>query len=174
MRYWFTADEHYGHRGILKHQRRPFTSVEKMDEAIAKAHNLLVAKDDVVVHAGDFCWKQQDKDKYLKRLVGTHVVLRGSHGPKGKDIWVKKIEGQLVVVCHYAMRTWPCSHYNSWQLYGHSHGRLYSTGQQMDVGVDTNPLFLPYPFEIIRLRMASRPDNPNLVQKELDYEQKQS
>ncbi len=35
-----------------------------------------------------------------------------------KDI---KNEGQSLTLCHYAMRVWNKSHFNAWQLYGHSH-----------------------------------------------------
>jgi calcineurin-like phosphoesterase family protein len=35
------------------------------------------------------------------------------------------------------MRTWPASHMGSWQLYGHSHGKLPPIGFQLDVGVDS-------------------------------------
>jgi len=41
-----------------------------------------------------------------------------------------------VVLCHYAMRTWDRSHYGSYHLYGHSHGKLERHGWSMDVGVD--------------------------------------
>jgi calcineurin-like phosphoesterase family protein len=44
-----------------------------------------------------------------------------------------------VVLSHYAMRTWPKSHYGSWHLYGHSHGRLPHDGSlSLDVGVDVH------------------------------------
>jgi hypothetical protein len=57
-------------------------------------------------------------------LNGTNIFLKGSHdywlkGTKFHEIWEGRIEKQYVVVCHYAMRTWARSHYNSWQLYGH-------------------------------------------------------
>ena len=31
--------------------------------------------------------------------------------------------------------------YNSWQLYGHSHGKLAPIGKQWDVGIDNNDLY---------------------------------
>ena len=63
------------------------------------------------------------------------------------------------------MRTWARSHYNSWQLYGHSHGRLDPIGKQWDVGVDNNFLH-PVPWtELVKI-MASRDNNPNLIYKQ--------
>jgi calcineurin-like phosphoesterase family protein len=39
------------------------------------------------------------------------------------------------------MRVWPRSHHNSWQLYGHSHGKLLPIGKQWDIGVDNNDFY---------------------------------
>jgi calcineurin-like phosphoesterase family protein len=76
----------------------------------------------------------------------------------------KKFDGQLIVVCHYAMRAWAASHYSSWQLFGHSHGQLEPVGKQWDIGVDNND-FKPVSLEEIKEIMKSRPDNPGLVEK---------
>ena len=165
VNYWFTADEHYGHVGVIDYCNRPFSSVEAMNDELIRRNNNVVGKDDVVIHAGDFCWRGRDKGAFVKRLTGNHAILEGSHGPKGRQIWEKRIDGQVIVVCHYAMRTWPRSHYNSWQLHGHSHGRLDGFGKQMDVGVDTNSYY-PYLLSTIAAIMRGKPDNFNFIQKE--------
>ena len=152
MRYWFTADEHYGHKNIIKYCSRPFQSVEEMDNFIISAHNEVVEDDDRVIHIGDFTL-QKKADKYLYRLNGKHTFLMGSHDRwldhTAPYIWERKIQGQWVVCCHYAMRTWGRSHHGSWQLFGHSHGTLKPQGNQIDVGVDTHG-FKPYSFEEIK------------------------
>lgn len=170
MRYWFTADEHYGHARILDYCGRPFKDVEEMDRKLIANHNSVVGKDDVVVHAGDFCWSNtwRGQHVYEEGLDGTHVFVRGSHDHWMPDswhwMWTRTIEGVYVVVCHYAMRVWPRSHYNSWQLHGHSHGRLESLGKQYDVGVDNNNYY-PVSWERICEVMSTRDDNPNLVKE---------
>ena len=134
-------------------------------------HNEVVEKNDVVVHAGDFCWCNNIRDagkKYIQMLNGSHVFLEGSHDhwlpASAHEIWCKTIEGQYVVVCHYAMRVWPRSHYNSWQLHGHSNGRLEAIGKQYGVGVDNND-FYPVSWERICEVMSTRDDNPGLVNR---------
>ena len=52
--YFFTADEHYGHKNIITYCDRPFRTVYEMDGEIVKRHNEVVSEDDIVVHAGDF------------------------------------------------------------------------------------------------------------------------
>ena len=167
--YWFTSDEHYGHAKVIGFNNRPYDSVEDMNESLIVNHNEVVSKDDITIHAGDFCWENKKKEvyrKYVSRLKGNHVLLIGSHDhwlPKSAHyIWRKRIEGNLIIVCHYAMRTWECSHYNSWQLYGHSHGRLILQSKQYDVGVDNNNYY-PVSFERICEIMETKPDNPNRI-----------
>lgn len=85
-----------------------------------------------------------------------------------------KINGQSVVLCHYAMRVWNESHRTSWMLYGHSHGTLddakpsfpeptwigqdyyIKNSKSMDVGIDTHPEFRPYHFDEVANIMKTR------------------
>lgn len=176
MKYFFTADEHYGHFNIIKYCDRPFASVQEMDDEIIKRHNEVVGVDDTVFHIGDFTLIKDLKrvHNYIRRLNGIHVFLRGSH-----DYWMdevettdssmqyheiekREIEGEYIVMCHYAMRTWARSHFNSWQLFGHSHGKLKGVGKQIDVGVDTNN-FYPYSFKEIKSRMNKLENNFDFI-----------
>ena len=167
MKYWFTSDEHYGHHNIIKYCNRPFSSVGEMDEILIQNHNKVVKKEDIVLHGGDFTLKRRDEAfKYINELNGKHFFVRGSHDYWMKnlefhELWEKKINGQYVVVCHYAMRVWPRSHYGSWQLYGHSHGKLEPIEKQHDIGVDNNKFF-PVSFEEIVEIMKTKDDNPNI------------
>jgi len=169
MRYFFTSDEHYGHHTIIKYCKRPFKSIDEMDSMIIKRHNEFVRYNDYVIHAGDFTLRDEEfADKIINRLNGIHIFLKGSHDKwLDKDslrLWEDEIEGQYIVICHYAMRVWARSHYNSWQLFGHSHGMLKGVGKQMDIGVDTNN-FYPYSFKDIKKIMDKKEDNFNLVKK---------
>ncbi len=169
--YFFTGDQHFFHRNIVQYCDRPFGSVEEMNEAIIKRHNEVVKDTDRVIHLGDFTLVKNSTEIFhiIKRLKGDHTFLEGSHDIwlKNKNynqIWEKKINDHYVVCCHYSMRVWPRSHYNSWQLYGHSHGRLEPVGKQWDVGVDNNN-FYPISYDQLVEIMKDRPDNFNLVKK---------
>ena len=152
--YFFTSDEHYGHFNILKYSKRSFETIEEMDQTLIDNHNSVVSKNDIVVHAGDFTLKKKEEaGKYVRQLNGQHIFLVGSHdywlGQKHPSIWQKTIDGIQIVVCHYAMRTWPRSHYGSFHLYGHSHGRLSPYGKSWDCGVDNNNYY-PISFEQVK------------------------
>jgi len=172
--YFFTADEHYGHANIIKYCNRPYLNVSDMDEDMIKKFNEKVPDmNSITVHIGDFCFCKSYKEayeRYISHLNGLHVFLKGFHDNwlKGRndihEIWEAKIKYKFIVACHYAMRVWPKSHYNSILLYGHSHGGLPSFGKSMDVGVDTNN-FYPYSSDDILSIMNGYPDNFNLVVK---------
>ena len=168
MTYFFTSDEHYGHTNIIKYCNRPFKNIDDMDTEIIKRHNEVVGDEDIVIHAGDFTMRKNEREaeNYIRRLNGKHIFIKGSHDHWINNfshyIWKKEIEDNYIVVCHFAMRVWPKSHYNSWQLYGHSHGKLEGIGKQMDIGVDTHNYY-PYSLEEIKKIMNKKPDNFNLI-----------
>jgi calcineurin-like phosphoesterase family protein len=170
MEYFFTADEHYFHNNMIHYANRPFLTVDEMNAELIKRHNKVVGQNDIVIHAGDFTMLKDRvavQLQLISKLNGQHIFLKGSHDrwlSGANQIWEKKINEHYVVVCHYCMRTWARSHYNSLHLYGHSHGRLEPIGKSWDIGVDNNN-FYPVSFEQIKRIMEKRPDNPNLVRK---------
>ena len=142
--YFFTSDQHFNHRKIIKYCNRPYNSVEEMNESIISNHNEVVGKNDVVIHAGDFAFvnRESEAQKIFKRLNGNHIYLKGNHDrwmPKGTQyLWKKVVNKKHIAICHYAMRIWPGSHYGGWNLHGHSHGTLPPMKNQYDIGVDNN------------------------------------
>lgn len=168
MKYFFTSDQHYGHTNIIKYCDRPFDNVDEMDKELMRRHNEVVRADDIVFHLGDFCWVNKKSEayiKYINHLNGKHIFIRGSHDywlPKNHQMIIeKKFDNIRIVMCHYAMRKWPRSHYNSWHLYGHSHGKLETPGKTLDVGVDCHN-FYPISLEQITEIMEKKPNNIDL------------
>jgi len=172
--YFFTSDQHYGHTNIItKHHVRSFSSVEEMDRLIISRHNEKVGKNDIVVHAGDFCWCKTYKEayeKYIRHLNGNHIFIKGSHDrwlpSSAKCRWRKMIkanadaDGQFVVVDHYAGRTWERAYHGSWQLYGHWHHKEKDIGLQYNICVDVND-FYPVSFEEIKEIMKGKQNERN-------------
>lgn len=165
--HFFTSDEHLFHSNIIRFCIRPFENVHEMHECIIERNNEVVKPGDTVVHAGDYSFANKEiTSRVISRLNGVHIFLKGSHDkwlPSNTlQIWEKKIGDHYVIVCHYSLRVWPRSHYNSWQLFGHSHGKLNTIGKQYDIGVDNNN-FYPVSMDEIETIMKDKPDNFNFI-----------
>ena len=172
---WFSADFLCGHAKIIEYAKRPFKDVEEMDEAILEAFDNTVSKDDLVFFLGDIAFGEdlarQTLISMLKKtevhfIVGNHDkdYLKTINSLTGSvnSLLDISIDGQPITLCHYAMRIWHKSHFDSWQLFGHSHGRLHPVGKQWDVGVDNNN-FMPISYEKLKRIMASSPHNENFI-----------
>lgn len=147
MTTFFTSDTHFGHRSIIEHCWRPFSSVEEMDEELIKRWNERVTPRDEVWHLGDFTMADaMTAYTYRKRLNGKIHLIWGNHdrnAVRRMVCWTSSqyaaeisVDGRSITLCHYAMRVWNKSHHGSLMLFGHSHGNLPGNSQSLDVGVD--------------------------------------
>lgn len=168
MTKFFTADWHLGHVNILKFSNRPWKNIDDMNLSIISSHNSLVGVNDQVYFLGDFAMKFQYVEKYLPYLNGQWFWILGNHD----KIWWRKlaknanltkkivsmheildmyIQKQPVTLCHYPMVSWNRSHYNSWHLFGHVHGRFNNPKSlSMDVGLDANNYTILSEHDIVR------------------------
>jgi calcineurin-like phosphoesterase family protein len=185
---FFTSDAHFTHPNIIKHSYRPFKSVEEMDEKLIEEWNKIVKNGDVVYFLGDFCMRgKKEVEAIIRRLNGQVHWVFGNHdkfkGGKASTkaegfVWKGhykeiKINGQNIMLFHYAQLVWNKSHYDSWSLVGHSHGSLRFTLPdnielatlglpvlQLDVGVDVAYKYLgefrPFAFEEVKEIMESK------------------
>ncbi len=166
---FFTSDHHFGHKNIIRFSERPFESLEEMNETLIQRWNEKVGPKDDVFHLGDvgLCSPAELKP-ILDRLNGNIFLVKGNHEKsavacKDRFTWVKdyyelKVDDpeakggrRLLILFHYAMRTWRSSHHGSFQLYGHSHGNLPDDpeARAIDVGVDCHD-FYPISYEEVR------------------------
>ena len=141
MSNFYIADLHFGHANIMRHSKRPFTSVEEMDETLIKNWNKVVKPTDTVYILGDLCFKNgKNPEEYLTRLNGTKILILGNHDTqirknlvRGKYPELVKVvpyleltevvdgESRLIVLSHYPMIEWNGYFRNSIHLYGHIH-----------------------------------------------------
>ena len=159
---FMTSDSHLGHYHICKYCHRPFQSRSEMDQTLIKNWNAVVPEDGIVVHCGDFMLPHNEDikeyNKYLNRLHGRVLLLRGNHDRASLD-WVSDkliavrdqamivVDGVKIFAQHY-----PCAAFNGdYHVYGHIHtladGSCYGIDGDVtkvmrkntyDVGVDQN------------------------------------
>lgn len=161
MAVWFTADTHFGHAGALSLYRRPFGSVAEMNAAMIARWNETVRPDDEVWHLGDFALRTPVAGvaALLQSLHGRKHLITGNNDPpevialpawSSTQAYAKiTTDGQKLVLCHYAFRTWNGMAKGVLNLHGHSHGRLKPLPRQTDVGVDAWD-FRPIPVRQMR------------------------
>lgn len=173
---FFTADEHHGHRNIIKFCNRPFENVDEMTDKLVENHNRIVRPGDTTYHIGDMFWRTfgpVSAIQVLQRLNGTHCYIRGNHEelidkvPQLRDQFVYVAERRKIklyggpiagiVLDHYAGRVWEGSHRGSWQLYGHTHAVLEEEPYLLscDVGVDAWN-YRPVALEEIAVKMETK------------------
>ncbi|WP_419898886.1 metallophosphoesterase family protein [Roseomonas sp. USHLN139] len=150
MTVFFTADTHFGHGGARGLYRRPFADLAAMDEALVAHWNAVVRPDDTVWHLGDLALGRAARPEaaaaLLDRLAGRKHLVTGNNDPEAVQRlpgWESvqayaelRLDGLLLVLCHYAFRSWRDMGRGAWNLHGHSHGRLKPLPRQADVGVD--------------------------------------
>ncbi len=182
---FFVSDTHFNHANIIRYCNRidpatgnQFVDANTMNECMVDNWNAVVGEHDTVYHMGDFGFG--NVRDVVRKLNGKITLLVGSHDKNSvgcRDVFDRvigahrqpgvleiRVEDQEIVLSHYCYSVWPKSHYNSWLLFGHSHGGYTQVGKCLDVGVDTNN-FTPLSFEVVREIMLKLPDNPNLVSR---------
>jgi len=85
-RNWFTADCHFGHANIVKYCKRPYKTVQEMNEVLIVKWNSRVKEGDTVFHNGDFCFKNSSGGK-----PGEGMLYKSTH-------WSEKLNGNIIYV----------------------------------------------------------------------------
>ncbi len=160
------SDTHFGHANVIKHDSRPFATVEEMDLALIDNWNAKVKdRNRDVFHLGDFAFRnKQPIEWYTSRLFGRIHLVYGNHDDKARKVshlfastheaLYVRFNNYKINMFHYACRTWRSAHHGSWLLYGHSHGNLPPYGRSFDVGV-MNHGYAPLSFKEIEEKMLT-------------------
>ena len=148
MAIYVTSDHHWGHAAARGFYRRPFASVDEMDQVMIERWNAMIGPEDEVWHLGDFAVRQSAGRvaSLLMLLHGRKHLVVGNNDDDAVtrcDAWQSVqpyvelvVDGTRFVLCHYPFRTWRDMGKAAINLHGHSHGRLKPLARQFDVGVD--------------------------------------
>jgi|APCry1669189440_1035222.scaffolds.fasta_scaffold00630_6 calcineurin-like phosphoesterase family protein len=137
---WFVSDTHFGHENSLKlFRQNEFDNVDKMDQHIIEQWNKVVGEQDIVIHLGDFAYRNvKPLESYVNQLNGNIYLLRGNHDnfQSGQvkhlfsvydylELDVKdedtKYGWQKIVCMHYPILSYNGMYRESIHCYGHVH-----------------------------------------------------
>lgn len=143
------SDTHFNHVKILEYTKRPYKTLEEMNEALIAHWQSIVSPDDYIIHCGDFFMgKSELAPPIFARLPGRKIFVRGNHDKLMRkmgleqqceivgDILELQIGKQAVVLSHFPIESWNNAGKGWWHLHGHSHGNSRQIGGRLDVGVD--------------------------------------
>jgi len=144
---FLTSDHHFSHKNILRYCSRPFATIREHDEELIRRWNEVVKPQDVVWHLGDFALttRAYTEDLVQNRLNGHIHLVAGGHDRRNiigfesvSQIKAIKIDGTMVVLCHYPLYSWPgMNKHMVWHLHGHVHNKYKLPRLNvLDVGVD--------------------------------------
>lgn len=162
---FFTSDTHFGQMYALRFGKRPFDSVEEMNEGLIRRWNETVPQDGIVFHLGDFGKPQwRILHNIAHQLNGEIHLILGNHDQDDINAWMlgrfesvsrqKEIivDGQPIILNHYPLLCFGGAYDGTWQLFGHvhtgpeglrgmdAHRLVHLHPHQYDVGVDNNDL----------------------------------
>jgi calcineurin-like phosphoesterase family protein len=97
MTLFVVSDTHFGHKKILDLEKRPFRSIDMMDEGLIHRWNGVVGKQDTVYHLGDFSFYGSKKtEDIFSKLNGYIRLILGNHDRGHSHTWWKGIGFQSV------------------------------------------------------------------------------
>ena len=164
--FYYIADTHFGHENILKMCRRPFESIEAMNDTLIRNWNERVTGNDTVYILGDLFYRCSDPEPILRQLKGKKHLIVGNHDAS----WMNRVDLSQyfvsvdnlteitdgirgITLCHYPLLTWKHK-LRTYMIHGHIHNDtstdyfplIAARERVLNAGVDING-FRPVTFE---------------------------
>ena len=130
---FFTSDLHLGHENSIRHNNRPFSGLEEMNQTLIHNINDTVAFGDELWILGDFSYKiDKDQVRQLRKQIickQVHLVYGNHDKDYSSDHIFQSVQyykelktdyGKFVLF-HYPIVEWNAAHYGSVHLHGHIH-----------------------------------------------------
>lgn len=139
---YYISDTHFGHKGVINFDKRPFSDINEMEAILIANWNNKVTNQDIVYILGDFCFeKESEWLRLLNQLKGKKVLIKGNHDLKNmssslknkfQDIKdYKEIDDRLdnenvkVILSHYPIPFYKKDYSDKvYHLYGHLHNTI--------------------------------------------------
>ncbi len=161
---FFIADTHFGHKNIIQYEKRPFQSIEEMDNILIENWNKTVNEDDKIYVLGDFAWAGKEYIQgIIEKLKGYKILILGNHDRIHSLSWWQSSGFNEVINYPVIFKEWfilshePVYINNSMpyaNIFGHVHGSpLYQDYSSQSFCVSVERIdYKPIEFsEIVRL-----------------------
>ena len=135
---YYIADLHFSHQEIIRFDKRPYQTVEQMNNDLVKRWNDTVTDRDDVYVLGDMFWNTDDAPMILQMLKGRIHLIKGNHDKITPDMmhYFTSIsgyaeiddKGHSLILCHYPIMFYNHSYsQHCWMLCGHVHNTRENT-----------------------------------------------
>ena len=177
---YFSSDWHLGHIKILEMANRPFENINEMNKKIVDNMLKPLKSGDTFYFLGDMAFYIKHVLSFFEGLPDNvkFIWINGNHDKKipweisvlfpNIDIEIVpmkeiKIGRKELTLCHYPMRMWNKSHYNTWHLHGHCHNGqenrdFRQEGKVLNVNCEFND-YKPWSENDIIKYMSNQSDN---------------
>lgn len=129
---YYIADLHFSHQNIIQFDKRPYQTIEQMNNDLIKRWNDVVTDRDDVYVLGDMFWNTDDAPMILEQLHGKIHLIKGNHDKITSDMmhYFASISGYAeindngnhLILCHYPIMFYNHSYStHCWMLCGHVH-----------------------------------------------------
>ena len=185
---FFIADTHFFDERIIGYSKRPFETVNEMNEFMVRAWNgKIKSKCDRVFIMGDFALTTDTKSviQILKRLNGRKILITGNHDKtymRGKDIaahfemvrhyHVARIGDIYFVLFHFPMIEWERQAHGSIHVHGHIHANPTPFVDEIRNSINTSadviglaPLSMDELMERVQIKNAKIDEQNPLTEK---------
>ena len=155
MKTYIISDTHFNHSNIIKYCNRPFKDVIEMNKKIINNWNMIVRKDDIVYHLGDFLLgSKKDLANIVSKLNGKIYLIKGNHDhlttKSYEECEIKVLKNAPIILDEYKVilshRPLPDSMLKNYlNIHGHIHERkiediydnnLYDKNKHINVSCD--------------------------------------
>ena len=157
MTIWYVSDLHWDHANIIEYSKRPFGSVEEMNEIMIQRWNEWVKPQDHVWNLGDLTMHRQIgqiKYRVLDRLNGHKRLILGNHDMDSIEHYAEyfeKIKGchvhDNILFTHIPVHPESLGRFSA-NAHGHTHCNNYAPAirhKRVNDKLDlTRPYKVPY------------------------------
>jgi calcineurin-like phosphoesterase family protein len=166
---YLVSDPHWGHGEIIKYEKRPFTSVEEMDETIMNNIQNTIKKRDRLIFLGDVAlhYPQERLAKFLARISCSKTLILGNHDRCHSvkwwfDVGFDEVSRYPILVDYFFILSHEPKYVGPESPYANIHGHTHSTSMDnpymKNVCVektDYKPILLAQAEEEIRQKVST-------------------